>query len=230
MGVFTLTWGPHGHTVLHGLCDAFDKWGNKLRRTDILGNLGAYKYIYPCVYCRKSVTKFLTLPETNPENQCSWLYWSYKIHECVNKKLFWQDVKKNPRKAIQKWLGYQPDFKDIKVISVKDDEWWYSLFFFTYYAYCDFSIDRGEYLRTYLHNLADILAGMELRRGFELRATLKVTPLPEDFNRSMKSRIEWVQQVQRGMGFQAPDVDSLYNVCKTSVVGCDPNDKSKVGC
>lgn len=236
MGVRTKAWGPHAWKFIHGLCKSVDDSNHEI---DIMVNfLTNLNQVLPCIYCRKSMGKFVKATNTNPKLAKSFAKWAYLIHERVNKKLFWQDVSVNS-KNVWKWLGYQPDFTQVLYILPDNPQWWFHLFTFTYYIICDYPENkrspRVTHIRKFLFNVAKILTKMNYYNGMKLQYALENVKIPDDFDTSLHSRCVYIHNIQLYMRLEGSaiiplDTRDIQYVCENAIVGCDPNDKNKVGC
>lgn len=251
MGVSTKAWGPHAWGFLPGICRAVDlhiegNGGDEVLRMAFVKILLQLKHIVPCIYCRRSITGFFKVPQTNPRlvyktgGAPTFAAWIYNIHECVNKKLFWQQAKQDVTN-IWSWLGYQPSLESVTYRMPDEPIWWFHFFTFMYYVMCDYPkaedddmYTRGRSIRHILRQIAQALYIMNYPAGVLMIDVLKSTHLESTFDKNLKSRMAYVQHVQRSMhlkgGVLVPDAAEIQGVCEHAIVGCDPNDTTRVGC
>lgn len=247
MGVKTKAWGPHAWVFYHGLCQALDQyvaaWGVKASQQVIalaIETIGKAYLRAPCIYCRRSMKTFLSTPATDlnllyhPNGPKSFAQWAYRMHECVNRKLFWQQVKTDPASIWTYWLGYQPLFAEVHYTQPAEPLWWHSLFTFAYYSVCDYDDERSAALTTFLPETAHLLREMGYHTGEQLHHALQQVQRPADFGSNRGSRIDYIQHVQRAMhlqgGVSVPRSVWIDQVCQHAIVGCNPLDTTKVGC
>lgn len=248
MGVKTKAWGPHAWKFIHGLCKSIDDGLTHTNNSHLLEDaINIFRELYlvlPCIYCRHSLRQFLDERRTNvrlvgeKNAPSSFSEWIYLIHERVNKKLFWQDAKTQPDKLFGKWLGYQPDMGSVDYVFPDTPEWWFHMFTFTSYVFCDYPSKkehmRRKVVRTFMNSLSVILCKLNIPSGFQFKFAIQRTALPKDFDTSLQSRIGYVVDIQNTMrlsgGVLCPSADEISSVCEYAMVGCDPFDKKRVGC
>lgn len=202
----------------------------------------------PCIYCRRSLTGFLRTDKTNPARigrsvgAGNWSQWIYRVHESVNKKLFWQQVQKDVR-MIWSWYGYQPACEDVKYVRPDTAEWWYHTFTFAYYMMCDYPLAtatdsessvRRDQIKRFFHDLADLLERIQHATGTALRDVLNSVSIPREFDTLLRSRIHYVRDIQSRMrvvrGMCVSNADDIASICSYAIVGCTQHDPLKVGC
>ena len=238
MGISTKTWGPHAWVVYHGLCRALTLQKRSDLKHMAARVLARFQQQAPCIYCRRSMAKFLKMKGTNisrlgktggPETY----EWAYLMHQRVNWKLFWQDVKTMERDRFwKKWWCYQPAQQNVQYYLPNTPQWWYSFFTFAYYAMCDYEPKREMHLRKLLPEMGELLEVMGYPGGVQLNLVLQDLVLDTS---SLESRIEYVYSAHRAMKpmFDTCDLSTAEDVtelCKHAIVGCGMTDKTKVGC
>ena len=243
MGVRTKAWGPHTWKFLHGFCLVVDQYleehpDDTKTRNLVVDCLNSLKYVVPCVYCRQSLTKFVRRGATrlpNLRKGGSFAFWAYKIHECVNRKLFWQQVKMNPDKI---WIfeDYQPDFDQVEYTTPDSGKWWFSFFTFCYYVMCDFPKPaekrRFKEISLFLPRVAKILRSVGHPNGRHFCTLLNKSGLTP--RSRLTDRIKFIHTVHSNMklknGTSIPSPTDIEKVCSYAIVGCDPSDTNRVGC
>lgn len=243
MGVFTVAWGSHKWHFIHGLCHALDKYRKIIDEVATIEFLKRSKYRFPCIYCRRSYTGFLTQPRTNLDQPpLSYYEWSYYIHERVNMKLFWQAVKKQEWDRVWTyWYGYQPSVVDTTPPYIDTPKWWYHTFTFAYYMMCDYPKpededmnERRSAIREFFVELGALLSSMSLITGIQLQLATQRVPLPASFDTDQESRLGYVRDLQCYMNtkgnLRIPILKEIHQICQRAIVGCDPQDQTKVGC
>lgn len=90
----TKFWGPSGWKLLHSIAFCYDK--NKSNKKIYKGFFTSVKYVLPCIYCRRSYTKYISELKIDTNDIPKWLY---RIHNKVNEKLRIQgyNSKKTPK-------------------------------------------------------------------------------------------------------------------------------------
>lgn len=209
-------------------------------QTSIMWVLQAFKFIVPCVYCRVSYTTFISTGVTNLNefprvSMCQWIYW---MHENVNRKLFWQQVRQDVTQ-IWKWNGYQPQLQDVQYTLPSSSQWWFHTFTFAYYVMCDYPKEsdpdyeeRAEAIQQFFPRVAYILQQLKEPSGSVLRTSLRLSQSKAEFD-TLPQRIAFVRQVEnwsRTTNHVLLLPDDILRVCQQAIVGCDPKDKNKTGC
>lgn len=113
----TRFWGRPGHKLLHSIayCYSFqdtEKDSEKIKNINIL--MTSLKHILPCIYCRRSYSKYikeLSIKDfNNEENDYNIFKWLYLIHNKINDKLRKQGYleEKNPKYSdvLEKYKKY----------------------------------------------------------------------------------------------------------------------------
>lgn len=249
MGSKTLFWGPHCWKTLHALCALVER-----NRHEIPGLaqamvrwLRTLPWVLPCVYCRRSAAKFFRLPRTRlSKKRTNFIRWAYYLHERVNMKLFWQDVKTSGAlSAVQKWFAYQPLIHEFEAQARQDapDDFttnlWTHFFIFAGYVLTDWPYhssrefgdeeERLDALYTFWHGLGDLLEILGSRYATVYAQALTSHGVPDE-HMSLRDRMLWWERVQRVMGLRVARAHDWLPVCRAAMVGCDPDDTSKVGC
>jgi hypothetical protein len=163
----TSFWGPPGHKLLHSIayCHSFDFYENIIPKKIISSFFKSIKYVLPCIYCRRSYTKYLKeLPLKNVEK--NYFKWYYKIHNKINNKLRDQGYlsKKNPKYSTV-LRKYQRYIKKINCMIGWD--FLYSIVF-EYPSY-SFEISKSRYngYITFFTNLKFILPCKKIRNIYK---------------------------------------------------------------
>lgn len=236
MGCATRIWGPFAWAFIHGLAMWLDK--HKHDRKLAADVLGSFRYTMPCIYCRKSATGFMEDALLNPKlighksGSKTYREWAYRMHERVNKKLFFQDAKSNPERLWSKWLGYQPKLSEVHYVSPARKVWLHLLMQYYAYVVCDYpNQDEPERLSAIQNMLMNIAL---LVQNVKLQSTINdfgLLPIGVDVN----ARLEYVHTLYKQMlpKFCCDDQNAFLVFCKSAIVGgCDGNkvDPTKVGC
>jgi len=105
----TRFWGKPGHKLLHSIAycysfnnDDYNNYNNNnVKKMNIF--MTSLKHILPCIYCRRSYSKYIKeIPIkdfNNEENKYNIFKWLYLIHNKINDKLRKQGYlnEKNPK-------------------------------------------------------------------------------------------------------------------------------------
>ena len=98
----TTFWGPSGHKLNHSIayCYTFGLYEEDIPKNIITSFFKSEKYVLPCIYCRRSFSKYLKeLPLKNYKDKKYNIFkWIYLIHNKINDKLRKQGYlhEKNP--------------------------------------------------------------------------------------------------------------------------------------
>ncbi len=94
----TTFWGPPGHKLNHSIayCYTFGLYDEKVPKRIISSFFKSERYVLPCIYCRRSYTKYIKELNINEDNNI--FKWTYLIHNKINDKLRKQGYlyEKNP--------------------------------------------------------------------------------------------------------------------------------------
>ena len=231
MGVRTVVFGKFAWQYLHGLCQWLD--AHEHDRKLAIRVLSALVWIMPCIYCRRSAAVFITKDKLNPtkigkkHGSDTFKEWAYRLHQQVNMKLFWQDVKNNKPRIWSHWLGYQPPLKKVKYVKALSKHWLSSVIQFFAYVVCDYPTEqdddyskRKRQIQLFLPNLGK-LVGVPFGKLMDLSQM------------SVDERLRAVHQVYHRLVpkecCEEPEV--FLDFCKAAIVGgCQKIDPKKVGC
>jgi hypothetical protein len=93
----TTFWGPSGHKLNHSISYyyTFGLYDEDIPKNIITSFFKSEKYVLPCIYCRRSFSKYIKELPIMKDNIFKWLY---LIHNKINDKLRKQGYlqEKNP--------------------------------------------------------------------------------------------------------------------------------------
>lgn len=226
MGIKTVCWGPQAWIVYKGIVNLLDKYPSR-KFESLLWYL--FPKIQPCVHCRKSSEKFLK--ELKPSDfHLSQKVLLYKLHEKVNKKLFFQDLvhskgnNKQLDKVLMKWTGYQPQLNEIIYPVCDSSAFFHALITYTYYMVSDFDSEREYYIQRYFTFIGEVLSFCKCKIGKSWLSALKKVSPPSHWDRQC-DRIEYVFNIHvfisKQLKFNIPTSIQLQEqVCSNAIVGC----------
>lgn len=101
----TKDWGPPTWVFEHKLSAYYPEFPDKETKNIYRCFYTKLKDVLPCKYCRESYTNFLTEDGLNIDyhlsNKTHFMYWFYKMHNRVNKKLRLQGLNNKPDPAFE---------------------------------------------------------------------------------------------------------------------------------
>lgn len=150
MGVRTKDWGPWAWKLLHAISKAYDVHQTKHTQQIMLTWLDTTARIFPCIYCRRSVSKFRRSKDTRFQyvlNTQGAFVLSYRLHHRVNQKLYQQDVE--AKRDLSKWKHYEPTVAKAleQAQDIHSDNFVETFFWFANYMACDI---KGKHRIYYL--------------------------------------------------------------------------------
>lgn len=125
----TRFWGPDGWKLLHSIAIGYNK-DNLYNYLLFFNNL---KYVFPCIYCRESFTKFTAElpPDDFLEDSISFSKWIYLLHNKVNAKLRGQGLlsEDDPpfEEIYQRYLSYVSNINNSNCIGMPGWDFIYSV-------------------------------------------------------------------------------------------------------
>lgn len=97
----TSFWGSPGHKLLHSIayCYSFNNFSENPSKNIIKSFFKSIKYVLPCIYCRRSYSKYIKELPLRDIKDNNYFKWIYKIHNKINDKLRKQGylTKQNPK-------------------------------------------------------------------------------------------------------------------------------------
>lgn len=236
MGVNTKAWGPLAWILFHALAKRLDERLCHLRtsrkRRQAVRQYGALffalvKDILPCIHCRRSYSGFMTERDTDVSRVgargLSFRLYVYRVHEKVNKKLFWQSV---PKEDIWRWLGYQPRLRAVQYVDLESPEALEVLFRFTTYVYCDVDNSRLGPLHAFPDIMGKLLVSLDVSYGSAWLARWAQLRKRSRGRRSLQERLEDIGTVHRRCALDTfgivPEMDEQARAqcCRQAIVGC----------
>lgn len=187
-------WGPSGHKLNHSIayCYTFGLYDEEIPENIITSFFNSEKYILPCIYCRRSYSKYIKeLPIKKSKNIFKWIY---RIHNKINDKLRKQGYlnEKNPSYdyILKKYKRF------VKKINCNMIGWnfLYSIVF--EYPQYDFELSQSRYngYVTFFTNLKYLLPSRRVRD--EYREYIEKNPVQDN----MKTRDDlkkWLYKIEK---------------------------------
>lgn len=236
MGVNTKAWGPLAWILLHALAKRLDERLRRLRgsrkRREAVRRQGVLMFtllkdILPCVHCRRSYTVFTTQRDTSVARAgsrgLSFRLYMYRIHEKVNKKLFWQSV---AQADTWRWLGYQPSLGNVTYVDLDSPEALAVLFRFTTYVYCDVDTARLAALRSFPRIFGRLLVSLDVSYASMWLSRWRQLQNSRRGSRTLSERLRDIGGVHKECSLDAfgvvPDMDPDERgaCCRQAIVGC----------
>jgi hypothetical protein len=156
----TKFWGPSGWKLLHSIAMCFDD--NVDDKRIYKGFFSTVRYVLPCIYCRRSYSKFLHELKIDTKD---FFKWTYKIHNKVNDKLKKQgyNSKKNPKYS----TIYRKYSKFVKKINcMLGWDFIYSIIFnYPQYSYELSNVRYNGYIK-FFHYLKYVLPCKKIRESY----------------------------------------------------------------
>ncbi len=210
----TTFWGPSGHKLNHSIayCYTFGEYKEDIPEKVIKAFFKSEKYVLPCIYCRRSYTKYI---EDLPIIEDNVFKWVYMIHNKINNKLRDQGYlhEKNPKynDIVEKYKRF------VKKINCNMIGWdfLYSIVF--EYPQYDFELSKARYngYVTFFTNLKHLLPCKRVREAY--REYIEKYPVEQH----MKTRDmfkKWLYKLEK----------KVKKKCSTYKDKCDKIEKYRV--
>jgi hypothetical protein len=189
----TTFWGPDGHMLNHSIayCYTFGLYDN-IPKKIINSFFKSEKYVLPCIYCRRSYSKYIKeLPIKSEENIFKWMY---KIHNKINNKLRKQGYLKIKNPSYNTILKKYKRF--VKKIDCDMIGWnfLYSIVF--EYPQYDFELSNTRYngYITFFTNLKYLLPSENIREIY--KKYIEKNPV-QDHMKSRESLKKWLYKLEK---------------------------------
>ncbi len=127
-------WGPIVWRLLHSVCHKYDQKSEK--SFNAVTFLVGLSHILPCKHCRETYTMLLCIdkPLDVVEKGESLFFWSYQLHERVNKKLWAQDHPDVPYKPQLSYEDAQRRYARVESVWADDVFYFYKNIMVVYYT------------------------------------------------------------------------------------------------
>lgn len=253
MGVNTKKFGKHAWVVLHTVASFVDWLYENTKDTKQRQQIECYTnqfmlvfgMILPCIYCRVSYRKFASCRETlqyrrnmfsNPKGVQK-LY--YHIHNCVNAKLYHQELSQShDRKQIkQNWerklISINTLFDTYKPDDITKPMFWKHFTMFMGYVMCDYDTNRAPHILRFMEMLQSMLSiqqksnqkiHMIYEKFTNVCNTWKKQMTTFHYKLDLNNRFDLVWSIKHGMIqekwslIQSPQ--QLQSLCTKAIVSC----------
>jgi len=174
----TSFWGKDGWKLTHSIAYSYDEKNAVCYRTFF----NSIQHILPCIYCRRSYKKYITLYPVQTHSKRSLTKWLYIIHNCVNDKLRHQGYLTNDNPSLREVDTFYEDYiRSINCMTGID---------FLYCVVFNYNLEISEtrkraYIR-FFHCLQYILPNEKIRSIYQ--AYLTANPFEECLQKVEKTQ------------------------------------------
>ena len=165
----TSFWGKDGWKLTHSIAYSYDEKNAVCYRTFF----NSIQHILPCIYCRRSYKKYITMYPVQAQSKRALTKWLYTIHNCVNDKLRRQGYLTDDDPSLREVDAFYEDYiKSINCMTGID---------FLYCILFNYNLEISEtrkkaYIR-FFHCLQYILPNEKIREIYQ--AYLTANPFDE---------------------------------------------------